>query len=758
MSLQTNNIYEFEHFRLDFSEKTLSNGRGVIPIAPKVFDTLCVLVENAGHLIEKDELMQKLWQDRFVEESNLTFNIKMLRKALGDNAHKPRFIETVQSRGYRFIAKVNEVSEPVAVENGFLQPVAKTPVATAPGAELQQDEAVVPAAAKPKHPTRIILFTVGFASAVFLIFIFSFNFRSGSPLAGGPVKSFAILPLKPINAASRDDIYENGIADSLIQRLSAMKGFIVRPLSATRKYAEIEQDALAAGKEQQVDYVLSSNYQLAEGKIKITAQLFNVANGQIEDTYTSEKDAASVFAIQDAFAGEVGDKLMARFATTSSGQTAKRGTDNEEAYRLYLQGMALYDQRGKPEKALKNFEQAVTLDPNYALAWAGIARSEEYQKSIEAANKALALDPNLSEGYSALCWKKFSYEYDFAGAERVCKRALELDPNSPVAHHAYSTYLATRGRFDEAIAEIKTAIDRDPTSFFNQRIYANGLYFARRYEEAVAQYKRMIEVNEERPASYNWLIRTLEAQGNESEAYEWFLKSLTLQKEDDGTIQRFKTAYQRSGWRGVLLEKELEFDGLGEGNHVRRAGLYAKLGNKDKAFEYLERGYQQHGFWIAFLQVEPQLDSLRDDPRFDDLVEEFRVTTTNANASQGRSSGAQISLVTKSGTNNLRGAIFLTGRRTRWTANNFFNNRDGVERPKFERNVFGGAIGGPMWKNRAFFFYSFEGEHATLGETVVRVVPLQNLGQGIVRFRCRSALSGEQFRHWRRSEYGRFSL
>ena len=217
-----------------------------------------------------------------------------------------------------------------------------------------------------------------------------------------------------------------------------------------------------------------------------------------------------------------------------------------------------------------------------------------------------------------MCWKKFGYEYDFAGAERDCRRAVELGPNSPVAHHTYSSYLASRGRFDEAIAEIKTAIDLDPTSYFNQRIYANVLYFARHYDEAVTQYKRMIEMNEEKPPSYQWLIRTLEAQGNESEAFEWFISSLILEKQDDKTIQHFRTVYQRSGWRGVLLEKEQEREG-GDG-YFRSAGLHASLGNKDKAFECLERSYQRRGFFIAFLQVEPQLDPLRDDPRYADLV------------------------------------------------------------------------------------------------------------------------------------------
>ena len=258
-------------------------------------------------------------------------------------------------------------------------------------------------------------------------------------------KSIAILPVQPLTAENRDVIYEFGIADSLTLKLSAAKNLIVRPLSATRKYADITQDAIAAGKEMQVDYVLASNYQIADGKIRVTSQLFNVATGQIEETYKSEKETSNIFATQDAIAGEVGNIILARFAMTESSLTAKRGTTNEEAYRLYLQGMNSDTiSGGITKKAIENFEQAITLDPNYARALGRHSSRAEYQKSIEAANKALALDPNLSEGYSALCWKKFFYEYDFAGAERDCKRAVELDPNSPMAHHAYSTFLASR--------------------------------------------------------------------------------------------------------------------------------------------------------------------------------------------------------------------------------------------------------------------------------------------------------------------------
>jgi serine/threonine protein kinase/Tfp pilus assembly protein PilF len=458
-----------------------------------------------------------------------------------------------------------------------------------------------------------------------------YYFFSTGKTAVGDKKSIAVLPSKPINTMNRGEIYEVGIADSLINQLSSMKGFIVRPLSATRQYADIAQDPIAAGREQQVDYVLASNYQLAGGKIKVTSQLFNVANGQIEETYKSEKDAGDVFAMQDAVADEIGRLLLARFATTSTGPAAKRGTTNEEAYRFYLQGMFLLDRSTAKQKAVEALEQSVRLDPNYAQGWAGLAVAhgliaysvnadlgEEYQKSVEAINKALSLDPDVSEAYTALCEIKYQYEWDFAGAGRACQRALELNHNSSLAHNNYARFLISyQQRHDEAIAEIKTAIDLDPTSFHNQRVYANTLYFSRRYDEAVAQYKRLMQMNEENDPTYQWLIRTLEMQGKEAEAFEWLMKSPSMQKKDEATIQLFKTVYQTSGWAGVLRERDKT---SGEGNFFRRAGWNARLGDKDKAFEYLEKAYQQRNPLLYLLQVEPPLDPLRDDPRFDELV------------------------------------------------------------------------------------------------------------------------------------------
>ncbi|MDQ3041931.1 MAG: tetratricopeptide repeat protein, partial [Acidobacteriota bacterium] len=209
--------------------------------------------------------------------------------------------------------------------------------------------------------------------------------------------------------------------------------------------------------------------------------------------------------------------------------------------------------------------------------------------------------------------------YDFDGAERECQRAIELNPNSSMAHEVYARYLDGRGQHDKAITKVKTAIDLEPTSRFNQRNLGIAFFYARRYTEAVVQFKRVVAMDENFRTAYVWLVAALEMQGNQSEAFEWQMKLLALQKADEETIQLYKTIYQTLGWQGVLRERVKRFD-QGDQAFFYGAAYNAPLGNKDKAFEYLEKAYQRRELWMFYLQVDPRLDSLRDDPRFDELV------------------------------------------------------------------------------------------------------------------------------------------
>ena len=449
-------------------------------------------------------------------------------------------------------------------------------------------------------------------------------------------QSIAVLPLKPVNTDNRDLIFELGIAESIILKLNATKGVTVRPLSAIRKYSDIEQDALTAGREQKVEYVLESNYQLANGKIRVTSQLFNVQTGAIEETLQSEKDSTDIFSMQGAIANDFGNTLLARFGKALNNQTAKRYTTSEKAYRLYLDGMNLTDKRNRDDsrKAAELFEQAIKLDPNYALAYVGLAYAhstisfwggdprEEYPISKNAVEKALQLDENLAEAFTILGEIQDYYEWDFPAAEKSHRHAIELNPNSSFAHRFYAYHLIAVTHLDEANAEIKTAIDLDPNSMWNQGILGMVLHFARRYDEAITQFKRVVEMDRN-DISRVWLSNSLELKGDYYQAFEWFLQAETQRGASAGDLDSWKTIYAKSGWQEVLrrqLERNKQEEKNGGYPYWEIANFSAQLGDKDMTFVYLEKSYQIRDPYIVWLRIEPHFDSLRSDPRYLDLV------------------------------------------------------------------------------------------------------------------------------------------
>jgi tetratricopeptide (TPR) repeat protein len=420
----------------------------------------------------------------------------------------------------------------------------------------------------------------------------------------------------------------------VIQRLKSTNGLVVRSLSDTRRYAEIDQDPRSAGREQKVDYVVSSNYQIVNGRIKVTSQFLEVATGKVE-AFVVETETDNLFSGENSVVNDISKKVLAKFASSVVEFHAKNGTDNQEAYALYVLAMNSSEERGTQQvlKSLEYLDRAVALDPNYATAWAAKAithgdivghtnsgQHEHFQSSLEALTKALAIDPNLSEAYSASCHRKNRYEYDSIGAETACKHAVELDPNSPVAHRTYANFLYSRGRFEEAIIEIKKAIDIRPVSFRNQQMYGLTLYFAGRYDEAEQKFKQLIELNPNHNFLYSRLVKVYEQKEAYLEAFNYLVEMRTLQKAKKEEIDRLKAAYRTAGWDGVLIDQIKTAEAEVNRNYFQLGCLYAKTGDKDKAFDNLEKSYQERSHLIAMLNVDPELKSLHDDPRFADLI------------------------------------------------------------------------------------------------------------------------------------------
>jgi tetratricopeptide (TPR) repeat protein len=400
-------------------------------------------------------------------------------------------------------------------------------------------------------------------------------------------------------------------------------------LSAIRGYTDLNVDPIALGREQKVDYVLSSTYQIADGKIKITTHLVNVATGQIEGTYPILTDVSTVFEIQEAVAADVSRMLKSRFGVKDARPIAKRGTSSEEAYRLYQQGMNLIEQRGPEQarKAIRYFEQAIELDPNYARAYAGKTRAhkalgtlggldrDEFQKGWEAAERALELDSSLADGYAARGELQYKFQRDWTAAESDFLRALELEPNNADAIYLYGEFLGHDKRFEESTGAIDRALEIYPNNLMFQRDRGRMLYFERRYDDAIAQLQQVIEIDPSYRTAYSWLFWAYLMKGDQESAYRTFLRWQEVLGAD---TQEFESAYQSSGIPGLLRTALARLEGLGPSR------IHSLLNEKDQAFAKLEVQLERGRSQISMLYADPAFDNLRSDPRYDDLVSRIR--------------------------------------------------------------------------------------------------------------------------------------
>lgn len=629
MTTPAHRIFEFGPFRLDTAERVLLRDGKPVPLTLKAFDVLLLLVENSGHIVEKDQLMNRVWAGSFVEEGNLKVTVSMLRKALEDGNGGAHYIETVPRRGYRFLAGVNAVAAE-SLDLVMHERTRETVTIDRQGIVISRDKS----SRLPLIFAGALLISLGIVGGFFLLQ------KRTQPVAPtvstAPITSIAVLPFKPLDVNNRDQSLELGMADTLITRLSGLKEIVVRPTSAVRKYGGLEQDAIAAGREQQVDAVLDGGVQKSGDRLRITVRFLRVADGHTLWTKHFDENFTDIFSLQDRVSEKIAGLLVAKLTEQEQTLLTKRHTDNPQAYELYLKGNHSSGTEERLKQNIEFFQRAIKLDPGYALAYAGLADAymklggphgyraprETFPQAKEALMKALELDGTLAEGHTLLATYKLFYEWDWSGAEWELKRAIQLDPNNSSAHEWFGIYLQSRGRFDESLVEKKLARKFDP---INPGIIANvgyTLFFARRYDEAMEQYRKALELRPNYAWCYVALGESYLQKGMYGEAIVEVNKALGLDG-DTRTIAILGYAYALAGKHDEARKLLSQLEELSKRKYVPTffiAIIYVGLGEKDRAFEWLDKAYQERNANLVNLNVQPIFDPIRLEPRFGNLL------------------------------------------------------------------------------------------------------------------------------------------
>jgi DNA-binding winged helix-turn-helix (wHTH) protein/TolB-like protein/tetratricopeptide (TPR) repeat protein len=633
-------LYRFGSYELQPAERLLFYEGHPVSLTPKAFDLLVFLVERSGHLCQKDELMKALWPDSFVEEGNLAVTVSLLRKALGDERGHQQYIETVSKSGYRFIAPVENLADHSEV---------------GPQVENSDDKHPPQAVALPSPPDVSMpliskfpgasawrLITLAATVVIATLFLARFVRVTGgiaNPPASTPTAgSLAVLPFQTVGEKIDQAYVGIAMADAVITKLGHSGKIVTRPTSAVQKYATLPQDSRTAGLEQGVDAVLDGRMQREGDRVRLTVQLTRVRDGV--ELWADAFDAkfTDVFTLEDEFSDRVARSIRLKLTGEDTGPLSKLSTKNVDAYEAYIRGRYFWNRRTEQAitKGLRYFQQAVALDPNFAEAHAGVADSyallglygllppkEAFPPAEDAAKKALAINDDLAEAHATLGFVYFYYDWNGRAAEQEFRRALDANPGYAMAHSWNGQDLAARHRIPEALKETELAQQDDPLSLIVSCNAGLVLLVAGRQEKAADILTKALEIDPNFPRAHFRLGNVYEQRGMPDKAIAEFEEAVRLSGDDSYYEGALGHAF---GMAGNVKEARRILEILKKRSRTQYvpayavALVYAGLREKDDAFEWLEKAYSDRSASMALMNVDPALDSLHSDARFEELV------------------------------------------------------------------------------------------------------------------------------------------
>lgn len=642
--METAQFLTFDDVRVDPRACTIFKAGTPVQLEPKGYKLLIFLIENRKRLVEKCEILDVIWKDTIVTEYALTSAIAKLRKSIGDDKKAPKYIQTVHTRGYRFIAPVELQRTPET--NGAVDksPAAATgredgPAAGTPASDLQSIQVPNGEAPRNRALLRLSLRSLAVVGALVMLLIgarllWNASGQTNRSEPSSAISSLVVLPFQSVAAGGGDEYLGAGIADALTAKLSNNVGFTIQPKSTVLQYAGASLDSLSFGRALKVDYVLGGKIQSIGDQLRVIAQLIRVRDGALVWSTAFDGKMTSIFQVQDSICEKVTGALRPSASNGQHSLQQRRYTDDSEAYLAFLKAHYFMNKATKEAtlKGIEYFQQAIDRDPRYAMAYAGLAdcyrRLERYAvaplefvpKSRAAVMKALELDDSVAYAHSMLGLIAFRFDWDFGRAKSEYQRARELDPT--LVHQWYGSYLLALNRVPEAEIEFKRFADFQPFLLPGNTTYGQYFFLTHRYDRAIEQIRQTLEMDAHYAPALETLGMVYEQQGRTGAALAEFQKAITLSHGDYG-LGSLGHLYAKQGRRREAhkaLQLIAERSGHAYVSPYETALVFAGLGQNDKAIECLKKAYTERSLSAPSLRFDPRLANVREQPRFQDLV------------------------------------------------------------------------------------------------------------------------------------------
>jgi TolB-like protein/DNA-binding winged helix-turn-helix (wHTH) protein/Flp pilus assembly protein TadD len=679
-------IYAFDECELDTCLYTLQRAGQTIRLRPKVFRVGLYLLEHRERVVSRDELCAQVWPGQFISQATLEGVIRSVRQAVGDSGQAQSIIQTLHGYGYRFVANVEERPPPVERREtprvgGLIGPPdisaqGQTAVVTAavvsaqdlgstpePVWQAETHRGVSgpnghganghPASARGERLPAIrgprqrltgarLVQVVAILSVVLLGGWMLWRIGSEPETELLDTSRVAVLPFVNLGAEADHLYFADGMTEELIAQLSQIHGLTVIARTSVMKYKGTLKDVATIGHELQVGTVLEGSVRRADNKVRISAQLIDVASQGHLWSQEYDRELTGVFDIQRDIATRVAQRLKVQLSAGEKRRIEEQGTGNLAAYTLYLQGRYFRNQWTEEglRQAIASFEQAIDRDPNYALAYAGIADAylllpfvaattrplDVYPRAMSAVEQALQRGESFATVQTAVASAKLWYAWDWDGAEAAFKHALALSPNDAAAHRRYAWYLIAKGQMHDAIAVMHRAQELNPFSPGISKNVGLVFYFARQYDHAVGQFRAAIEMDPSFRMAYSGLAYAYLQQGKYVEALATCQQMLTRWGRDPWTLWDFGYALAVAGQSEQARQVRADLQERAQHTYVKPlafAWIAISLGEKNQAFTWLEQAYADRDPYLTLLTADPVYDGLRTDPRFTELVKKI---------------------------------------------------------------------------------------------------------------------------------------